>query len=97
MIERVLRNHLQPLVQRRQRLYRARRLCVCWLACAGLGLVLLGIDWLWAWHSPWALWALGMITVRATLWGLYSAYQFRPDYQAMARAIEKQHPEARAL
>ena len=97
MIERVLRNHLQPLVQRRQRLHTARRLAVCWMACAGLGLILLGIDWLWAWHSPWAVGGWGVVTVVASAWTWYRAYQFRPDYQAMARTIEKQHPEARAL
>jgi hypothetical protein len=97
MIERVLRNHLQPLVQRRQRLHMARRLGVCWLACAGLGLILLGLDWLWAWHSPWAVGAWGVITVTTTAWTWYRTRQFRPDYQAMARTIEEQHPEARAL
>lgn len=97
MIERVLRHHLQPLVQRRQRLYTARRLCVCWLICAALGLMLVGIDWLWAWRSPWAFGSWGAVTVLASIWTLYRAYRFRPDYSAIARAVENKHPEAKAL
>jgi hypothetical protein len=97
MIEKTLRYHLQPLVQRRQGLHRARRLAYCWLICAGLGLVLLAADWLWGWPSPWALAALGLIAAVSTGWILFRSYQDRPNYQVMARTIEQQHPDARAL
>ena len=97
MIERTLRYHLQPLFMRRQRLEGARRLALFWLGCAGVGLILLMVDWLWAWHSPWFLRTLGLIAALGTGWIVYKVYQERPDYQAMARTIEQQHPEAKAL
>ncbi len=97
MIEEALRRQLEPVVDRRRRLALAWRLSVCWLACGLAGLVLFGADRLLGWRAPLALALLCLVAVGAVLWGTYRSRRLRPDYQAIARNIEQQHPDLKAL
>ncbi len=97
MIEKALRKQLRPIVKRRRRLHLAWRLSVYWLVSGLIGICLIGADWLWGWSSPIANWALCISTVLATVLALYKFSHMHPDYRAVARNIERQHPDMQAL
>lgn len=97
MIEKALRKQLRPIVKRRRRLYLAWRLSVYWLVSGLIGICLIGADWLWGWSSPVANWALCISTVLATVLALYKFSHMHPNYRAVARNIERQHPDMQAL
>lgn len=97
MIEKALRKELQPLVNRRRHLSLAWRLSVYWLIAGLLGVALLGANWLWGWSSPLAIGALCIAAVLATIWAIYRSRRLRPDYRAIARNIERQNPDLKAL
>jgi len=97
MIEEALRRQLEPVVDRRRRLSLAWRLSIYWLACGLVGLALIGADRLLGWRAPSALAGLGLLAVGATLWAIYRSRRLRPDYRAIARNIEQQHPDLKAL
>jgi len=97
MIEKALRKRLRPIVNRRRRLHLAWRLSVYWFVSGLIGICLIGADWLWGWNSPIANWALCISTVLATVLALYKFSHMHPDYRAVARNIERQHPDMQAL
>jgi hypothetical protein len=105
MIEEALRKRLQPAVLRRRRLHLARRLSVYWLVAGLVGIGLIGANWLWGWTSdpagrgPWpiASWALCICTILATVFAVYKYHRAQPDYKAVARNIERQHSDLKAL
>lgn len=97
MIEQALRKRLQPMVNRRRRLYLAWRLSVYWFISALVVIGLIGADWLWGWKSSAANWVLCVSTVLATAFALYQSFRIGPDYKAVARYIEQRHPDLRAL
>ncbi len=97
MIEEALRRQLEPVANRRRRLALAWRLSVCWLAGGLAGLTLMGADRLLGWRSALALGVLCIGAAGATLWVIYRSRRLRPDYQAIARNIEQQHPDLKAL
>ena len=97
MIEDALRKQLQPIADRRRRLYAAWRLSICWLTCALLGAGSIGVAWLWGWRSLSAVAALCTVAALATGWILRRSRRLQPDYQALARMIEQQHPDLKAL
>jgi len=97
MIEQALRKRLQPMVNRRRRLYLAWRLSVYWFVSALVVIGLIGADWLWGWKSSAANWAMCVSTVLATAFALYQSFRIGPDYKAVARYIEQRHPDLRAL
>ncbi len=97
MIEEALRKQLEPVVERRRRLSLAWRLSNYWLALALVGAVLACADRLWGWRSPPALGALCVAAVAATFWAIYRSRRVGPDYRAIARNIEQQHPDLQAL
>ena len=97
MIEEALRKQLEPVVERRRRLSLAWRLSNYWLALAFTGTVLVGADRLWGWRSPLALGVLCAAAVAATFWAIYRSRRLGPDYRAIARNIEQQHPDLKAL
>lgn len=96
-IEEALRRQLQPVVERRRRLSLAWRLALYWLVCGLAGLALLGADRLFGWRTPLALGILGAVTVAVTCWAIYRSRRLRPDYRAIARNIEQEHPDLKAL
>ncbi|MCH7556543.1 MAG: hypothetical protein IIB56_03700 [Planctomycetes bacterium] len=97
MIEKALRNRLRPTVNRRRRLHLAWRLSAYWLVSGLIGVGLIGADWLWGWKSPIANWALCISTALATVLALYKFNHMHPDYRAIARHVERQHPDMQAL
>jgi len=97
MIEEALRKRLQPIVNRRRHLYLARRLSVLWLVFGLIGICLIGTNWLWGWKSPVVNWALFILAALGTILVLYKARRMQPDYRAVARNIEQQHPDLQAL
>jgi hypothetical protein len=97
MIEEALRRQIEPVADRRRRLSLAWRLSVYWLVSGVAGAVLVGADLLWGWRSPLAIVALGAAVAAATLWAVYRSRRLRPDYRTIARNIEQQHPDLKAL
>ena len=97
MIEKALRKRFEPIVKRRRLLYLAWRLSGWWCISGLAALALWGVHRYWGWSSPTAITALTIATGTATILILYKSRRIRPDYHAIARAIEQQHPEARAM
>jgi hypothetical protein len=97
MIEEALRRQLEPIADRRRRLHLAWRLAACWFVCGLVGLGMFVVAWLWGWRSSLALRALCVGTALATVWIIYRSRRLRPDYRALARSVEQQHPELKAL
>jgi hypothetical protein len=97
MIEIALRKRLQPIVRRRRRLHLAYFLLVCWIIATLIGIGLIAINRYWGWKSPIADWALFVTTVLATLYAFYKSRRMQPDYKAVARHIEQQNPDLKAL
>ncbi len=97
MIEEALRRQMQPAVDRRKHVHLAWRMATCWLLAGLIGAVLTGIGWLWGWRSPWIVIALFVGVVLATVWAIYRSRRLQPDYRALARTIEQQHPDLQAL
>ncbi|MCH7916456.1 MAG: hypothetical protein IIC50_00550 [Planctomycetes bacterium] len=97
MIENLLREQLEPLVKRRKGLFLARGLGLIWLVAAVLGLLLIGVHWLWAWSSLWAMAVLCAATLLGTLRVLIRSKAMQPDYADVARRIEQSHPDLKAM
>jgi hypothetical protein len=97
VVEEALRRRLRPIVNRRRRLHLAYLLSICWIVAAVVGIGLIIVNGYWGWKSPVANWALFISTVAATLYALYRSYRMQPDYKAVARHIERQNPDLKAL
>lgn len=97
MIEHSLRRQLEPIVTRRRRLDLLWRLSLYWLITALTGLALIGAAWLWGWRLSFALGLWGVAVVVATIVAFWRCERVGPDYQAIARDIERHHPDLRAL
>ncbi len=97
MIEEALRRQMQPAVDRRMHVHLAWRMAVCWLIAGLIGIVLAMVGWLWGWRSPWATLGLFIGAFLATIWLVLRSRRLQPDYRALARTIEQQHPELQAL
>ena len=97
MIEKALRKQLRPIVNRRRHVYLMWRLSAYWFVAGIIGVSLVIADWLLGWNSLIANWALCIATLLATVLALYKYSQMHPDYRAVARNIEKQHPDMQAL
>ena len=97
MVENALRRQLEPIVARHRHLRLAQRLALYWLVAGLVGLALVGMDWLWGWYSSFAFGGLFVAAVLATIAAVRRTRRMGPDYQAIARNIEQQHPEIKAL
>ena len=97
MIEEALRKRLRPIVKRRRSLHLAYFLSVCWIIAALVGIGLISANRYWGWKSPIANWALCISTALATLYALYRSHRMQPDYKAVARHVELQHPDMQAM
>ena len=72
-------------------------LSVCWSIAAILGIGLIIVNRYFGWKSSIANWALSISTVLATLYAFYRSRRMQPDYKAVARYIERQNPDLKAL
>jgi hypothetical protein len=97
IIEEALRRRLRPIVNRRRRLHLAYLLSVCWVVAAVIGIGLIVASRYLGWKSPVANWTLCVSTVLATLYAIYKSRRMQPDYKAVARHIERQNPDLKAL
>ena len=97
MIDKALRNYLRPLIRRRLRVALAVRLAVCWMTLAGLGLILLGLSWSLGWSPSVLFWGLIVSGLILTVWQVNRNSKQAPDFQVLAKRIEQEHPEAKAL
>lgn len=97
IIEEALRRRLRPIVNRRRRLHLAYLLSVCWIVAAIVGIGLIVVSLYWGWKSSIASWALCISIVMATLYALFRSHRMQPDYKAVARHIERQNPDLKAL
>ncbi|MBK9138313.1 MAG: hypothetical protein IPM17_06045 [Verrucomicrobia bacterium] len=93
MISPVLKARLRPLAQRQRRLDLWKRLAICWLLCAGVGLAVLTLQELGGWSSSLALplvFAAGVIAAAVTV---VRHRRQRDNWRELARQIEARHPE----
>ncbi len=97
MIEHSLRRQLEPIMKRRRRLDLAWRLSLYWLVTVLVGIVLIGVDWLWGWKLPFAMELWCLFAIGATILAIYRTERVGLDYQAIARDIEQHHPDLKAL
>ncbi|HEX42595.1 MAG TPA: hypothetical protein ENN81_11155 [Phycisphaerales bacterium] len=97
MIEQALRDRLRPIVRRRQSLYLAVWLSVVWFMLGLVGAALIWAQWYWNVRLAGAMRALAAVFVAATVYVMVRSRRVRPDYRAIARAIERDHPELKAL
>ncbi|OHB65611.1 MAG: hypothetical protein A2Y77_11020 [Planctomycetes bacterium RBG_13_62_9] len=97
MIEQALREQLRPIVDRRRSLDMAWRLSVYWLLAGIAGILLFAAGRLGGWTSPLAIPALCVAVALMTIWALFRSRRMQPDYHAVARDIEQQHPDIKAL
>ena len=96
MIEKSLRKWLRPVVDRRRKLFLLRRLAICWSIAALAGAALIAVNRLWGFYWPIALWALFISTGLVSIITWYKSAHIEPDYQAIARTIETNHPDLKA-
>ena len=88
-----LERHLDPLAQR-QRTWRNRRaLAICWV----VGLVVAGALWALGVNSIATLPALVGVLIIAAVLAVRRANDWRPDYQDLARRIERDNPDLHAV
>ncbi len=97
MTDRLLKAHLEPLARDSQRWQLWRGLALCWAALGLAGLAVIWMRNLAGWSSPLIFFGLGALTLIS---GVVVAWRFRthsPDYQALARQIERENPQLHAL
>ena len=88
-----LERHLDPLAQR-QRTWRTRRaLAICWV----VGLVVASALWALGVNSIATLPALVGVLIIAAVLAVRRANDWRPDYQDLARRIERDNPDLHAV
>jgi len=97
MIEQALRDRLRPIVRHRQSLYLAVWLSVVWFVLGLVGAGLIWAQWYWGMRLSGATRALAAVFVAATICVTYRSRRVRPDYRAIARAIERDHPDLKVL
>ncbi len=97
MIEQALHDRLQPIVERRKRLYAASRLALCWFVLGLVGIFLIALRPRLDVSLTNAVIALGLCAAGAALIIVRRSNRFQPDYRAVAREIEQHHPELKAL
>ncbi|MBN1845936.1 MAG: hypothetical protein JW810_09650 [Sedimentisphaerales bacterium] len=97
MIETLLQEQLAPVAQRRRQLALRYTLAIIWLAAAVLAAVLLLINRLWGWDPLAAAVALAGATLIVSI-AIHRRIRWQgPDYAAIARYIERHHPDLKAL
>jgi hypothetical protein len=96
MIEKSLRKWLRPVVDRRKKLFLLRRLAICWSIAALAGAALIAANQLWGFYWPIAILALFITTGLASVIAWYKSAHIEPDYKAIARTIETNHPDLKA-
>jgi hypothetical protein len=97
MIEQALYDRLQPVVDRRKRLYSASRLSLCWLILGLVGILLTALRPQLGIGISYAAATLCLAAVVAAIVVIRRSNRFQPDYRAVARNIEQHHPELKAL
>jgi len=94
MMNPLLKHELQSVFRRRERMHLALRLALCWTGLAVLGFAALVLQ-----PSPSPLWLPGLALV-AVLAGVLLFLRHRrvkPDWKAIARVIERRHPELNGI
>jgi hypothetical protein len=97
MIEQALHDRLQPIVDRRKRLYSASRLSLCWIVLGLVGTVLILLHSRFDVSLSNAFIVLCLLAIVAAITVIRRASRFQPDYRSVARNIEQHHPELKAL
>lgn len=97
MIAEALRRQLEPVANRSRRLAILNTLALMWFTASLLGIGLLVADWLTGWRSALAIWSLVLGVAALTILAIIRYHRQAPDWHAIARQIELQHPEIRAM
>ncbi|HTH47354.1 MAG TPA: hypothetical protein VMB21_07570, partial [Candidatus Limnocylindria bacterium] len=97
MTDSLLKARLRPVVRRQRRLQLLGRLAACWTAATLAGLVFLLLQRFASFGSPLVLPVLALAGVVASLVVIFRQSRTEPDLRAVARAIERQHPELQGL
>ena len=97
MIDRLLQSHLEPLARGCQRWRLWRGLARCWAVAALIGLAGIFIQRSTGAFWPWLIPSLLFATLVAAIAIDLRFSRTSPDYQAVARQIEKENPDLQAL
>ena len=97
MTDSLLKARLSPVVRRQRRLQLLMRLAACWAAAAVIGLLLLLGQRLGGFGSPLFFPVLALAGLVASLFVAIRHGRTPPDLRAVARAIERRHPELHGL
>ncbi len=97
MINRLLQSHLEPIARGGGRRQLWRRLAQCWMAAALAGLAGIWIHRLDGGYWPWLFPLILLAALLAAAIILLRFSRTSPDYQALARQIEKENPDLQAL
>src|SRR3989442_13783372 len=97
MIDRLLQKHLEPIARDYHYWHLWRALARCWsvMALVGLGLIVLHRFTGW-----WAAWVFPVFVSATVVWAVWLRQHWRrskPDYRAIARQIEEEHPKLHSL
>ncbi len=97
MTNSLLKARLGPVVRRQRRLQLLVRLAACWGAAALAGLALLLLQRLGGFGSPLVFPVLALAGLVASLLVAIRHWRTPPDLRAVARSIERSHPELHGL
>jgi hypothetical protein len=97
MIEQALHDRLQPIVERRKRLYSSSRLAFCWFILGLAGVCLIVVGPRLGLSASTTCVTLCLLGALAAIVVIRRSNRFQPDYRAVARNIEQHHPDLKAL
>ncbi|MGA2864343.1 MAG: hypothetical protein ABSF95_07630 [Verrucomicrobiota bacterium] len=92
-IERHLKARLEPLARRRRQLRLWWRVAACWAGAGLVGLGLVALQRASGWTSALACPVLALLSAGAVSWVLLRQRREEPDWRALARQVECQHPD----
>ncbi len=97
MIDPVLTVALRPVFRRQRRRGLLRRLATVWTLAGIVGLLGLGVGPSIGVPVFWARAVIAILAVLGMGWALWRFQQARPDFRAIAGAVEAAHPDLRGL
>jgi len=97
MIENILRERLKPIADRQKKLQLRQKLALWWLTMALGATCLLLLYAFKGWSSPIAMVCLCLGLLVTTVVVFFRLHRHQLDYKAIARDIERHHPDLKAL
>ena len=93
MIDPVLKSCLQTLLRRERQRQFWLRMAQAWAVAAGVGLLLLGLRWIFGGPGAEGWTAMALLAAMVVLAGWVGWRRSEPDLRQVAREVEQRHPE----